>query len=53
MLACVDGGALCVPALVAAGVALAGWLGWATTSAAEADCEEHCDHCPGEHEPAD
>ena len=48
MLACVDGGLLCVPALIAGASALGlfGWLKFGRT----ADCEDHCDHCPGEHE---
>ena len=54
MIACIDGGTLCVPALIAGGAALAGWLGWfATKSAEPEDCEDHCGHCPGDHEPAE
>ncbi len=54
MIACIDGGIFCVPALIAGGVAVCGLLGWATTKAPKAeDCEDHCGHCPGDHEPAE
>ena len=36
MIACIDGGTLCVPALIAGGAALAGWLGWFATKSAGA-----------------
>ena len=45
LLACVDGGLICIPAAMAAAVGL-GAIAWLRRKT----CEDHCDHCPGEHE---
>ena len=47
IIACVDGGLFCGPLLLL--FAFAGW-GLHRVACRASECEDHCDHCPGDHD---